>query len=144
MIKQSSRASFSSVLMAALVILAACAENSTSTAALFIPGGDPQRGRQAIQDYGCDTCHTIPGVPSANALVGPPLNDWADRRYIAGNLINTPDNLLRWLQSPQTVEPGTAMPDMGVTEQDARDMGAYLYSLRRDDNGAWAEAAEFE
>ena len=44
------------------------------------------------------------------------------------------ENLMLWIREPQTIEPGTAMPDMAVTEQDARDMGAYLYTLERDDD----------
>jgi cytochrome c1 len=62
-------------------------------------------------------------------MVGPPLTDWAQRRYIAGLLPNTPENLVKWLRYPQDVEPGTVMPNMDVTEQDARDMAAYLYTL---------------
>lgn len=98
---------------------------------VFLPGGDPTLGQEAIVEYGCHTCHTIPGIPGANATVGPPLTDWADRQYIAGNLANTPDNLLRWIMDPQEIEPGTAMPDMGVTEEAARHIGAYLYTLER-------------
>lgn len=95
----------------------------------IMPGGDPQRGAELIQTYGCPACHTIPGIRGADALVGPPLNGWSERVYIAGAVANNPDNLLLWLQDPQAIEPGTAMPDMGVTQQDARDMGAYLYTL---------------
>ena len=123
------------ILAGALVLLAACGEQEMLTQSRQMPGGDPQQGRQALQDYGCHSCHTIPGVPRANATVGPPLNDWADRHYIAGRLPNTPENLLLFVQFPQTVSPGIAMPDMGVTEQDARDIGAYLYTLRR--SSAW-------
>ncbi len=63
-------------------------------------------------------------------MVGPPLNQFALRAYIAGQLPNQPDNLMRWLQDPQQVEPGTAMPDLGVSPAVARDMAAYLYTLR--------------
>jgi cytochrome c2 len=96
-----------------------------------MPEGDAAQGWQKLQTYGCHTCHTIPGVPGFEAVVGPPLNRWAERHYIAGTLPNTPDNLVLWLQFPQSIEPGTAMPNLGVSEQDARDMGAYLYTLRR-------------
>jgi cytochrome c2 len=92
-------------------------------------GGDPLAGRDKIQMYGCPACHTIPGIPQAKALVGPPLIHWARRAYIAGELPNTPDNLMRWIQHPPQVEPKTAMPDMGVTEKDSRDIAAYLYSI---------------
>jgi cytochrome c2 len=95
-----------------------------------IAGASVARGRDLMTAYGCHTCHTIPGVPNARALVGPPLNGWADRIYIAGALVNSPDNLMRWLREPQAIEPGTAMPNMGVTEEDARDLAAYLYTLR--------------
>jgi cytochrome c len=96
-----------------------------------IPGGDADRGWQIIQEYGCISCHTIPGVPRANATVGPPLDLWAERHYIAGQVTNTPENLIFFLRYPEQVSPGTAMPNMGVTEQDACDMGAYLYTLQR-------------
>jgi cytochrome c len=99
-------------------------------AAANLTGGNPETGRDRIQQYGCRGCHTIPGIPGAEALVGPPLIHWSKRVYIAGELPNTPENLMRWLQHPPQVEPKTAMPDMGITEQDSRDIAAYLYSLQ--------------
>jgi cytochrome c1 len=83
-----------------------------------------------MQQYGCGSCHTIPGIPRANTLVGPSLEHIASRMYIAGVLPNTPANMLRWLQNPPAVDPLTAMPNLGVTEADARDMAGYLYTLR--------------
>lgn len=93
-----------------------------------VAGGDPKRGEHLLRTFGCDGCHTIPGVPGADATVGPPLTDWAERQYIAGALRNTPENLIRWIVDPQVVEP-TAMPDLGVDEEAARHMAAYLYTL---------------
>jgi cytochrome c len=93
-------------------------------------GGDPNLGPQKIRNYGCQACHTIPGVAGADAVVGPPLVQWSRRVYIAGELPNTPQNLIRWIQHPTQVEPKTAMPDMGVTDQDSRDIAAYLYTLK--------------
>ena len=98
------------------------------------PGGDAERGRAALQAYGCQTCHAIPGLPGETAYVGAPLTAWADRQFIAGNLANTPYNLERWILDPQAIEPGTAMPTVGATKQDAQDMTAYLYTLTRADN----------
>lgn len=91
---------------------------------------DVQRGRQALHQYACSACHTIPGVTSSSPQVGPPLQGMAGRRLIAGTLANTPDNLALWIVQTQKVKPGTAMPDMGVAPQDARDMAAYLATLR--------------
>lgn len=93
-----------------------------------VPNGDVAAGYDAIIAYGCGACHTISGIPRADSYVGPPLNQFGQRHYIAGNLPNTADNLIHWLQNPQSVEPGTAMPDMNVTAADARNMAAYLYS----------------
>ncbi len=71
---------------------------------------DIEAGRDAIITYGCGSCHVIGGIPNANAYVGPPLNKFEQRHYIAGNLPNNADNLIHWIQFPQSVEPGTAMP----------------------------------
>ena len=95
-----------------------------------LTGGEPERGVQLIGRYGCGACHDIPGVRGASATVGPPLGGIAIRSYLAGQLSNTPENMRRWIQQPQHVERGTAMPDMGVTEEHARDITAYLYTLR--------------
>lgn len=89
-----------------------------------------QLGKEAITRYGCGSCHLIPGVPGADGLVGPPLQHFNQRGYIAGQLANTPDNLVRWLRNPQEVEPGTAMPNLGVTDEDARNIAAYLMGLQ--------------
>lgn len=116
-----------------LLLATACQQEADAADQPVMPGGDAERGEEYIQAYGCTSCHTIPGIPEANALVGPPLTGWAQRVYIAGAVPNTPDNLILWLQDPQQIEPGTAMPDLGVTEQVARDIGAYLYTLRSND-----------
>jgi cytochrome c1 len=72
----------------------------------------------------------IPGINGADGLVGPPLILFARRTYVAGELPNTPSNLIRWIQDPPAVEPRTAMPALGLSEQQARDVAAYLYTLR--------------
>jgi cytochrome c2 len=76
--------------------------------------------------YGCPTCHVIPGVPGAVGKVGPSLNDLAQRSYLAGTLENSPGNLVHWIQHPQQIHPGTAMPEMGVTVSDAQAIAAFL------------------
>jgi cytochrome c len=84
-------------------------------------------GRQLIASYGCGSCHTIPGVPGADSMAAPPLEHFYERTYIAGRLQNTWANLILWIQAPQSVEPDTAMPNLGVSETEARDIAAYLY-----------------
>ena len=95
-----------------------------------VTGGSPSLGAKAIRHYGCGSCHTIPGIKGADALVGPPLVHFSKRSYVAGELTNTPANLARWISDPQSVEPGTVMPDLDVTPTDARNIAAYLLSLR--------------
>ena len=95
-----------------------------------VAGGDAANGKRLIVAYGCGACHLVPGVREARGLVGPPLLAWGRRGFIAGQLPNTPANLQRWVMDPRSVEPRTAMPDLGVSAADARDLAAYLFSLR--------------
>lgn len=95
-----------------------------------VAGGQAREAPAAMRDYGCNSCHTIPGVRGANSLVGPPLTAFSRRRFIGGRVPNTAETLVLWIRNPQGVKPGTAMPDLGVSDQDARNMAAYLYTLR--------------
>ena len=108
---------------------AACNRESAQRAAR-LTGGDPQRGRTSAARFGCGACHTIPGVPGVATHVGPQLDNLAQRVYLADYLVNTPENLVRWIRSPQAIQPGSAMPNMGINEQDGRDIAAYLYTLQ--------------
>jgi cytochrome c len=92
--------------------------------------GNTGRGKQLILSYGCGSCHTIPGIHAARGVVGPPLMFFSRRTMIAGELPNSPENLIRWIRDPKAVEPGTAMPTLGLTEYEAHDVAAYLYTLR--------------
>lgn len=125
------RAALLIALLPLLLFLAACQEEATASDLPVMPGGDPVAGAELIEVYGCGACHTIPGIDNADALVGPPLTAWGERQTIAGAVPNTPEYLLLWLQNPQALEPGTIMPDVGLSEQEARDVGAYLYTLTR-------------
>jgi cytochrome c1 len=106
------------------------ARRSDISAAVRATGGNPANARAKVLQYGCSSCHTIPGIPEAHGTVGPPLVSFAMRTYIAGEVANTPANLTHWIQHPHEIEPHTAMPEMGVTEQDSRDIAAYLYTLK--------------
>jgi cytochrome c2 len=112
-----------------LAVVAAC-DRSADTVARQLTGGDPEEGKLAIVKYGCDTCHSIPGVLTATATVGPPLSQIALRSYLAGRIENTPENMIEWIRQPHSVDPQTAMPETGVTELDGRDIAAYLYTLK--------------
>lgn len=92
-----------------------------------VAGADPDRGRGVIVGYGCGACHVIQGIPEANGTVGPSLASYSQRRYVAGELPNTIENTVRWIMNPPEVHPETVMPDLGLTERQARDVAAYLY-----------------
>jgi cytochrome c len=83
----------------------------------------------AIEGYGCGSCHTIPGVEGADATVGPPLDGFAERTYVAGVLPNLPGPLSRWIMHPQQIVPGNAMPNLGIGRGEARDIAQYRYGL---------------
>jgi putative membrane protein len=116
-----------------VVLMAACSDEAggalSSRQAAQLVGGDADRGRLALRQYGCAACHTIPGVVGADGLVGPPLAGVGGRAYIAGVLTNTPDHLIRWIVDPVGVDPLTAMPMTGVSEREARDIATFLYTV---------------
>lgn len=111
-----------------VTIAAGCRGDRIDRGSPAATGGDVQRGAQLIRSIGCGRCHSIPGIRGADGAVGPPLTSFARRTYIAGQLPNSPDNLVRWLVDPPAVEPGTAMPALGLSAQQARDIAAYLYA----------------
>jgi cytochrome c2 len=90
--------------------------------------GDPRRGEAMFIQYGCGSCHAVKNVRTATGMVGPPLDGIALRVIIGGHLSNTPENMEKWIRDPQQVSPGTAMPDLNVGQEDARDITAFLYT----------------
>jgi cytochrome c2 len=114
-----------------LVALVGCAGDRQDRARSegFSVLGDADRGRVTISEAGCGSCHRIPGVVNADAYVGPPLDAWSRRSFIAGTLVNRPDELARWLRDPQAIRPGSGMPDLGLDERQIADIVEYLYTL---------------
>ncbi len=119
------------VLAAALpILLLGCTGGRMTTPYRTTSGGDARNGRKVIETAGCGACHTIPGIHAANGELGPPLKSFSRRTMIAGELPNTPDNLIHWIENPPAVESGTAMPNLGLDDKQARDAAAFLYTLR--------------
>jgi cytochrome c len=115
-------------LLAVVAVAGGCRSEPGMPASIVL--GDAGRGRQAIERYGCGGCHTIPGVRGARGNVGPALTGLSNRPYLAGSLVNEPSNLVDWVRRPRRLDPRTVMPDLAVTESDARDIAAFLYGAR--------------
>ena len=116
-------------LLLILYLLSGCGESGNVEAHRDLDGNRSQ-GAALIVQYGCGTCHEITGIPGAYGLVGPSLDHFGRRIYIAGMLRNSPDNLIRWLQNPQAIVPGNVMPNMHISKVDADDIAAYLLTLQ--------------
>lgn len=114
-------------MLAGALALTACGEKPVKT---MVANGDPKQGKHLIERYGCAACHAIPGVDHLGSNVGPPLEKFGLRAYVGGVLPNNPENLVRWLQNPPAVDPRTAMPNLGISESEARHMAAYLFTLK--------------
>jgi cytochrome c1 len=108
-------------------VLAWQSAGQTEAVARALTGGDPTRAPDLITRYGCGGCHTIPGAPGADGMVGAPLGGLRQRVFVAGVLRNRPADLVRWIVDPQAVSPRSAMPKTGITESEARDVAAFLY-----------------
>lgn len=113
-----------------LVAIAGCSARGESYTARQVPGGHAANGRNYMAAAGCGSCHIIPGVVNARGMVGPSLEHFAQRSFIAGEVPNTAAYLVKWIVNPPSIEPNTAMPVLGVTPSEARDIAAYLYQLR--------------
>jgi len=117
-------------LLSCVALVSACHQNDASTETSRVPGGDPERGRLLAQQYQCAACHFIPNVQGANGDAGPSLEHMGRLSYIAGGIPNQPDNMMRFLKNPPAVKPGTLMPALGISDEEARHMAAYMYTLR--------------
>jgi cytochrome c len=119
-----------SVVLAVLLALAACSRRGTEQKLDLPETGEAKNAPAKIEYYGCASCHVIPGVAGADGLIGPPLDTIGSRAYVGGVVRNSPDNLVRWIQNAPGLDPKTAMPRLDVPEMDAREIAAYLYTLR--------------
>jgi cytochrome c len=115
------------VVGAACILMVGCSGDSTPHVQAAHQA--PSAPNMMIQ-YGCPSCHVIPDVPGAVGKVGPSLDALRQRSYLAGVLPNTPENLQRWVMHPQQIRPGTAMPEMGVSQANAQVIAAFLESGR--------------
>jgi cytochrome c len=131
---------FGSLSMAALLAVAAtgCSEVAPLSDHDQVPrsevrqvaGGDAATGRKLITDTGCGVCHTIPGIPGAHGIVGPPLAGFGHRTLIAGVVPNRPAELVTWVRDAPSLAPQTGMPSLPLSSDQASHVAAYLYSLR--------------
>lgn len=93
-----------------------------------LTGGDPRQGPALIRRFGCGGCHTVPGVPGADGKVAPSLGGLRERVYIAGRFPNSGQALIDWIARPEALAEHSAMPNTGITRDQARDVAAYLYA----------------
>jgi cytochrome c2 len=110
------------------VLLSACMREEVS--APTITNGNAQQGLTALKKYECTVCHVIPGVRGAQGYVGPSLAAYQRNLYIAGKYPNTPAYLIPWIMDAPALAPLTAMPSLGLSVDEARDIAAYLYTLQ--------------
>jgi cytochrome c2 len=110
------------VMFSALALVAACSKFHAPEQ----KAGAERSAPDLMIQYGCPTCHVVPNVPGAVGKVGPSLASLSQRSYLAGSLPNTPENLVQWIMHPQHFRPGTAMPEMGVSDQHGRRIAEFL------------------
>jgi cytochrome c2 len=94
------------------------------------PAGSARLGAITIGRLACGSCHVIPGIEGADGRVGPPLAHFASQQTIAGKLPNSPEYLKRFLKAPRAIVPNGVMPDLGLSDDQVRDIAAYLYELK--------------
>ncbi len=131
LLKSVRRGAQSAAVCAMCFLLSGCYDEMERYTSVTNPtSGSPKNGAALIAQYGCGSCHIVPGVAGANGLVGPPLTHMGRRVYIAGMLRNSPENMIAWLENPQAIVAGNVMPRMGLNRNQAQDIAAYLDTLR--------------
>jgi cytochrome c2 len=98
-------------------------------AAKAVEPGNVERGRVLFVQQ-CAACHVVQSIPQARGQIGPDLSNEASKPQVAGVLPNTPENMARWLRNPSAVKPGTAMPNLGLNEQQVQDLVAFMATLQ--------------
>ncbi len=106
-------------LVLCLIMLAGCRQQPLSREAA--------RGLDLVGLYGCGSCHVIPGVTGADGMAGPPLTAMARQAYVAGVAPNTREAVTEFIIDPQAVDPRSAMPNLGLSSEEAQHVAAYLY-----------------
>jgi cytochrome c1 len=91
-----------------------------------------ERGLAAIRRAGCGACHRIAGLDWPAGRAGPSLTEFDGEVPIAGTLVNTPANLAAFIRNAPAAKPGSTMPPMPVTADEARDIAAYLYAQQEE------------
>lgn len=86
--------------------------------------GDPEQGAEIFVQQ-CAACHTHEDT-TAVGVIGPNLTDFEQQDQIAGAIENSPENLASWLDDPQAIKPGTAMPTLPLSEADIQHLVAFL------------------
>ena len=95
------------------------------------PPGDAARGKQLMTQYACNVCHIVPGIEGAQGRLGPALAGVASRPAISNGVVrNTPANLRQFIRNPASLNPQSSMPPIGMTEAEAQDITAFLWTLR--------------
>jgi cytochrome c len=124
------------LVLAGLALLVSACTSSAAPAAKR-GAGDPSpaaaEGKTLFVSRGCIACHRAPGVPEAQGTIGPNLRGVGDPNAhpkIADAVQNTHDNLVRWLVNPPAVKPGTAMPSLGLSQDEAGKIAAFLETLK--------------
>ena len=92
-------------------------------------GTDALTGQKVFEQQACVNCHTVKGT-MANGRYGPDLTHLMSRDTIGSGILPiTQENLVRWINDPNDFKPGCLMPAMHLTDEQNRQIAAYLLTL---------------
>ena len=121
---QRQRRSSASLVRIALVLLVLSMEGVAGSAI-----ASPE-AKALLQAKACGACHVIPGVEEAYGKAGPSLKGLHERkRLFGGALENNLENLKAWLKNPESIKPGTLMPNTGLTDEEVEILIRYLNTI---------------
>lgn len=137
---------------AVVAYLFSVSRDSEFQPASSVPAGDPQRGAMVIHQVGCLACHTIDEFEARGAFKFTPASEgsmlWPNSAQ-HGNRVGEGNNfgpdlnrigskvsrewLYDWVRNPEHYFPGSRMPNLRLSSQEAADVTAYLTTRRSPD-----------
>src|SRR5699024_10253214 len=93
-----------------------------------------QEGKELFDEKSCVGCHDTDNqnYTAGNVPIGPDLTSFADRSRFAGYLDPTKEELINWIQDPETLKPGNSMTGAypEVDDDEADKIAEYLLQLK--------------
>ncbi len=90
-------------------------------------GGSSAKGKLIFNEVGCQACHVIGDETKVREKRNTSYDIAPELSHVSGKL--SPDFIYDWIKNPRHYNPTTKMPNLRLTDSEARDIVAYLQTM---------------